>query len=83
MTCKGCSASVRHTKAEVEALVKDQLALEIDVVSNSVYQERLSICERCPNLQYETTCGYCGCFVAFRAKLAYKRCPDPSGAKWA
>ncbi|MCZ0701754.1 hypothetical protein J2T56_000032 [Natronobacillus azotifigens] len=83
MTCKGCSASVRHTKAEVEALVKDQLALEIDVVSNSVYQERLSICERCPNLQYGTTCGYCGCFVAFRAKLAYKRCPDPSGAKWA
>lgn len=82
MTCKGCSASVRHTKAEVEAMVEEQLALEIDVVSDEIYYKRLAICESCSHLQYETTCGFCGCFVAFRAKLGYKRCPDPKGAKW-
>ncbi|WP_117169906.1 DUF6171 family protein [Paraliobacillus sediminis] len=82
MACKGCSASVRHTKEEVEALVSEQLALEPDLVTEAIYQSRMQICEQCPNLQYETTCGYCGCFVAFRAKLAYKKCPDPTGSKW-
>lgn len=82
MSCKGCSATVRHSKEEVEALVKEQLALEPNLVSDEIYQSRIEICEQCPNLQYETTCGFCGCFVAFRAKLANKRCPDSTGPKW-
>ncbi|WP_067839984.1 DUF6171 family protein [Amphibacillus sediminis] len=82
MTCKGCSASVRHSQAEVAELIKEQLMLEDDLVDDDVYQARLVTCESCPHLQYETTCGYCGCFVAFRAKLAYKKCPDPAGARW-
>lgn len=82
MTCKGCSATVRHSKEEVQALVEGQLMFEVNVVSDQVYSERLAICASCPHLQYETTCGFCGCFVAFRAKLSNKRCPDPKGARW-
>ncbi|WP_186578544.1 DUF6171 family protein [Aquibacillus kalidii] len=82
MSCKGCSASVIVTDAEVEQLVKEQLALEVDLVDDRVYIERLSRCQECPSLAYTNTCGHCGCLVQFRAKLAYKTCPDPSGNRW-
>ncbi|MBU5595457.1 hypothetical protein KQI76_09865 [Amphibacillus sp. MSJ-3] len=82
MTCKGCSVTVRYSPEEVEALVKEQLLFEEDLVDESIYQQRIAICQTCPHLQYETTCGFCGCFIAFRARLANKRCPDPSGMRW-
>lgn len=51
MTCKGCSAPVRHTKEVVKALAKDHLALELDVVTDQTYQKQLRICAQCPSLQ--------------------------------
>ncbi|WP_017471689.1 DUF6171 family protein [Amphibacillus jilinensis] len=82
MTCKGCSSSVRQSKEDVETLVVEQLLLEEHLVDDFVFDKRLAICQKCPYLQYETTCGYCGCFIAFRARLANKQCPDPAGAQW-
>ena len=82
MTCKGCSSSVIVSSEEVQKLVEEQLALEIDLVDDELYEKRLEICKNCPSLEYDTTCRHCGCFVQFRAKLAYKHCPYPEGAKW-
>lgn len=82
MTCKGCSSSVIVSSEEVQKLVEEQLALEIDLVDDKLYEKRLEICKHCPSLDYDTTCRHCGCFVQFRAKLAYKHCPYPEGAKW-
>lgn len=82
MTCRGCSSSVIVSSEEVQKLVEEQLALEIDLVDDELYEKRLKICKNCPSLAYDTTCRHCGCFVQFRAKLAYKHCPYPAGAKW-
>jgi len=82
MSCKGCSASVIVANKDIEKLVEEQLALEIDVADDDTYEKRLEICKNCPSLAYDTTCQHCGCFVQFRAKLAYKKCPYPEGAKW-
>ncbi|SDC33033.1 hypothetical protein SAMN05421734_106165 [Pelagirhabdus alkalitolerans] len=82
MTCKGCLETVHYTKEEVHALVEEQLLFEENLVDEATYQNRLDECEKCPHLQYETTCGFCGCFVAFRAKLADKECPSPENKRW-
>ncbi|KAB8130504.1 hypothetical protein F9U64_14260 [Gracilibacillus oryzae] len=82
MSCKGCQASVIVSQDEIEQLVMEQLQFEDDIVTNEVYEKRLITCRDCPSLMYDTTCGHCGCFVQFRAKLAYKSCPFPSGEKW-
>ncbi|MDC3417999.1 DUF6171 family protein [Aquibacillus salsiterrae] len=82
MSCKGCSASVRMSNQEIDKLVEEQLMLELDLVDENTYHERLEHCLDCPSLVYNTTCKHCGCFVKYRAKLAYKECPFPNGAKW-
>lgn len=82
MTCKGCSASVIVSDAEIDKLVEEQLQFEVDIADDQLYEERLAICEKCPSFVYGTTCNHCGCFVKFRAKLAYKKCPYPEGSKW-
>lgn len=82
MTCKGCMNSVIVSSEEVEQLVHEQLELETNLVDDGVYEKRLEICKNCPSLAYDTTCSHCGCFVQFRAKLAYKHCPYPGGARW-
>ncbi|MEK5038264.1 DUF6171 family protein [Sporosarcina sp. FSL K6-3457] len=82
LTCKGCSQSVIVSDVEIQQLIKEQLQYEIDIVEDNLYNKRLAVCKSCPSLVYDTTCGYCGCFVQFRAKLINKQCPNPSGPKW-
>lgn len=82
MTCKGCLNTVIVSSEEVEQLVNEQLQLETDLVDDDVYEKRLEICKSCPSLAYDTTCSHCGCFVQYRAKLAYKHCPYPGDARW-
>jgi len=82
VTCKGCLNSVIVSSEEVEELINEQLQLETDLVDDDLYDNRLEICKSCLSLAYDTTCSYCGCFVQFRAKLAYKHCPYPDGARW-
>ena len=82
MTCKGCSASVIVAGEEIQQLVDEQLQFETDIVDDALYNKRLEVCKSCPSLAFDTTCSHCGCFVQFRAKLAYKHCPYPDGDRW-
>jgi len=59
---------------EIEDLIAEQLFLEVDLVSDSVRDQRLSICSECEVLLGHT-CLKCGCFAKFRASLVNKSCP--------
>ncbi|MBU9713569.1 DUF6171 family protein [Evansella tamaricis] len=75
--CKSCRTSVLEGVRDID--------FEIDpskTVEEAMYEERLSICMDCPDLQYGTTCKHSGCIVTYRAYLKSKSCPDPAGAKW-
>ncbi len=82
MSCRGCQDSAIVSSEEIEQLVNEQLEFETDLVDDDLYEERLEACKSCPSVAYDTTCSHCGCFVQFRAKLAYKHCPYPGGARW-
>ncbi len=45
---------------------------------DALYQERLAVCETCPNLS-NGLCSLCGCFVLYRAGKTASGCP---GGKW-
>lgn len=67
---------MRLAPGEVDRILADYLKDHpSDLVDESTYNRRLSICAACPDLQYRTTCRHCGCLVAVRAKLASKPCP--------
>lgn len=75
-TCKGCGISVRLSPAEVDRILSEYFRDQpVAVVDDATYASRLSICQHCPDLTYGTTCRYCGCLVAVRAKVAMKDCP--------
>ena len=81
--CKGCSVSVRLSADEVERILAEYLCDHpADVVDDATHQKRLAICAECDDLQYATTCRYCGCLVPVMAKLAAKRCPRPGDVAW-
>lgn len=80
--CKGCSASVHISNAQIERILASLARHPDACVTDEVYEERLNICMGCPSLAYETTCLHCGCFVAVRAKFKDKHCPMPGGARW-
>ncbi|CDQ38423.1 MULTISPECIES: DUF6171 family protein [Virgibacillus] len=82
MSCKGCYADNVMSIHDVKLLVEEQLALETDLVDDAVYKERVASCMTCPSLLNQTTCSLCGCFIHFRAKIAYKHCPHPTDFKW-
>lgn len=42
---------------------------------DSLYDERLSVCEKCDKL-LSGTCRACGCFVELRAAMKSSGCPD-------
>ena len=74
--CRGCTATVRLAPGEVARILASYLKDHpSDVVDETAYNQRLSICASCPDLQYRTTCRHCGCLVAVRAMLANKSCP--------
>ena len=82
MVCYGCTETVRRTPEEVEQLVSEQLLFETDLVTEDTYQKRLAHCFSCDQLDYDTTCRVCGCFVQFRARLSYKACPNIAEKRW-
>jgi hypothetical protein len=54
----------------------DLLNPNMERVPEEVYNERLSICKRCPLLQPVTkVCASCGCVMPLKAKLADAVCP--------
>ncbi|MGM0855221.1 MAG: DUF6171 family protein [Bacillota bacterium] len=80
MSCKACPPHMYPE--DLMEQIEGQLALETELVSDSVYENRLTECASCPSLHEKTTCMHCGCFVQFRAKLSYKHCPHPEGSRW-
>ena len=80
--CKGCSESVQVSDQQLERIL-NKLALKPElVVSERVYEDRLSLCEDCPQLVYGTTCSQCGCLVKIRARMKDKSCPLPGEPRW-
>lgn len=78
--CIGCerSTAAHVPKREVQRLLAAFLASNpaAALVDESTYAARLAICRSCPELRFGgTTCRYCGCLVAVRAKLREKTCP--------
>jgi hypothetical protein len=80
--CKGCVESVMVTEEVIEELIKETQEQPTLIVSEEVYQERLSICKGCTSLQYGTTCAHSGCIVRYRAKFKNKSCPFAGKPKW-
>ncbi|MCE5197763.1 MAG: DUF6171 family protein [Armatimonadota bacterium] len=81
--CKGCRASVRVSEESIKKLLEDILRDgSLTLASEDDYIARLSHCRDCPNLDYGTTCRFCGCLVPIRARISEKHCPDPGEAKW-
>jgi hypothetical protein len=80
--CKGCVESVMVTEEVIEELIKEAEEKPTLIVSEEVYQERLTLCETCSSLQYGTTCAHSGCIVRYRAKFKNKSCPFAGKPKW-
>lgn len=79
--CKGCMDSVHVSPAKLERLIEIASSGR-DIVSDNDYSARLQQCSDCTGLQYGTTCRYCGCLVAVRAKLRDSACPYPLAPRW-
>ncbi|MFC4698330.1 DUF6171 family protein [Enterococcus aquimarinus] len=75
MSCKGCDIKEEAASFDVEALIAEQLSVEVDLVSEEILVQRLQKCEQCP-FKSNHTCTKCGCFYKFRANLAIKNCPN-------
>jgi hypothetical protein len=80
--CKGCVESVMVTEEVIEELIKEAEEKPTLIVSEEVYQERLTLCETCSSLQYGTTCAHSGCIVRYRAKFKNKSCPFAGKPRW-
>lgn len=80
--CKGCVESVMVTEEVIEELIKETEEQPTLIVSDEIYQERVTICETCSSLQYGTTCAHSGCIVRYRAKFKNKSCPFAGKPKW-
>jgi len=52
-------------------------------VSDSVRDERMSICKACPEmLKFTTSCKKCGCFMNVKTRLAESECPLQKWGKY-
>lgn len=80
--CKSCTRNVILKKQEVDRILSNHKVSENIIVSNEVFEERMSACKTCPSLVYGTTCSHSGCLVEYRAKFTTKRCPSPHAARW-
>ena len=77
--CPGCGVTVRLAAGEVERLLADYLRDHDEPLADEpTVARRLAVCAACADLRYGTTCRWCGCLVAVRARLADKTCPAPA-----
>ncbi|WP_188540187.1 DUF6171 family protein [Paenibacillus segetis] len=79
--CKGCTDSVKVSPEKLERLIAIAMKGR-EAVSDQEYNDRMDTCLSCPALQYGTTCRYCGCLVAVRARLQDSGCPFPLASRW-
>ncbi|OAS86781.1 MULTISPECIES: DUF6171 family protein [Metabacillus] len=80
--CKSCTRNVIIKKQEIDQILSKSKVHESQMVSNELFEQRMTLCKSCPSLIYGTTCTHSGCLVEYRAKFSIKRCPNPSGSRW-
>jgi hypothetical protein len=65
-----------HKKRLAETRPWDLLSPSTDFVSESVQEERYSICKKCPEfIGLTTQCKKCGCFMKLKTKILLSSCP--------
>lgn len=81
--CKGCSATVHMMPEEIAKLFGETLRVRtVKLTTEDEYARRMAACRTCDAFQFGTTCRWCGCLMAVKAKLAAARCPAPEGSRW-
>lgn len=81
--CPGCRGTVWMDEAEIRKIFSEKIAVQkVKLAASDVFQNRLEICNHCSDLDYGTTCRFCGCIVQIKARLAGAYCPHPAGRKW-
>lgn len=54
----------------------DILNPNMEYAEESIFENRMSICENCPNLiKLSKQCKECGCFMVLKTKLKESSCP--------
>lgn len=81
-TCKGCREEYQVTDQQIQRILSSMKLTVEQRVTDSVYEERLQICDRCTKLMNNHTCTLCGCIVPVIAKFKDKRCPYPGDNRW-
>lgn len=80
--CKRClllEAGEKVTYKEIQNYVNS--LDKSDLVSESVYQKRITNCINCDFL-ISGMCLKCGCYVEVRARLKNQDCPNENNKRW-
>ncbi|MFC5467221.1 DUF6171 family protein [Cohnella suwonensis] len=81
--CKGCTATVHMTPEEIEQAFGSATGIKsVKLTTEAEYERRMDACRSCESFQFGTTCRWCGCLMAVKAKLENAKCPHPSGNRW-
>ena len=74
--CKKCLTRDMIGQEEYFRSLREYIEnLDIDIrASQSLYEDRLSVCEKC-ELLLEGMCRSCGCYVELRAAVTKNVCP--------
>lgn len=67
---------LKNLFCSVKNIVSDASNGEQVLVSESVYNDRLETCMKCPYIsENQTACTQCGCIVTLKAKFKSSSCP--------
>ncbi len=68
--------------AYLQKLLADLPPAQGELADEKEYLARLNACTTCPDLKTNVLCGWCGCYVALRARPKNASCPHPAGNRW-
>lgn len=80
--CKKCLLYEAGEKVTYNEIMEYVATLDkADLVSESLYEKRISKCKNCDFL-ISGMCQKCGCYVEVRARLKNKDCPNVDDRLW-
>ena len=81
--CPRCHSGAALMSAAQAAEIAAALPIEPSLCADTaVYRARLERCFSCAALREGVLCGWCGCFVQFRARPKAGACPHPAEDRW-
>lgn len=80
--CQREKELLEMTQEHIQEIVSSLKDVEDKTVSKQEYERRLGICQNCSDLKDKIMCGWCGCYVALRARAIESYCPYPQSNKW-